>query len=112
MQNPMFERDILYQTQNPLEPGSVRITVYSPEDTGGLTVVVKAKTDHNPIDYLQDIVSILQIDIFDRIRINIKENGVFYFVPINKKSALKIKFLPDGNNNVEEITDLEIIESI
>ena len=44
MKKAMFERDILYPTQNPLEPGSVNVKVYPPENTGGLPIVVKAKT--------------------------------------------------------------------
>ena len=63
MKKAMFERDFLYPTKNPLEPGSVNVKVYPPKNTGGLPIVVKAKTNHNPLDYVIDIVGILQTDI-------------------------------------------------
>ncbi len=109
MQKAMFERDILYPTQNYLEPGSVHITVYSPGVTGELPVLIKGKTAHNPIDYLLDIVGILQTDVFDRIRVNIKENGVLYFVTINEGPILKIKFTTKDKYTSEQVSDGDII---
>ena len=110
MRKAMFERDILYPTQSPLEPGSVHVTVYSPENTGGLPIVIKGKTAHNPADYALDIVEILQTDIFSRIRINIKEIGILYFIPIDPKcSPVKIKFAANDNYTVEEVSGEDIL---
>jgi hypothetical protein len=110
MKKAMFERDILYPTQNPLEPGSVNVTVYPPENTGGLPIVVKAKTNHNPVDYLIDIISIMQTDIFDRIRIDIRSQGIIYFVPYDKNiSSVRVKFAEKDNYSIEEVLDADIL---
>ncbi len=110
MKKAMFERDILYPTQNPLEPGSVNVTVYSPENTGGLPIVVKAKTNHNPVDYVIEIVGILQTDIFDRIRIDIRSKGIIYFVTYDKNiSPVRVKFVEKDNYIIEEVLDADIL---
>ena len=110
MKKAMFERDILYPTQNPLEPGSVNVTVYSPEITGGLPIVVKAKTNNNPVDYVVEIVSILQTDIFDRTRIDIRSKGIIYFVPYDKNiSPVRVKFTEKDNYIIEEVLDVNIL---
>ena len=79
MNNHMFERDLLYPTNNPLEPGSVHISVLNPDSDGKLPILVTSKSEHDPIDYINDVVDIIQADIFDRIRIEIRELGVFLF---------------------------------
>ncbi|HHY63824.1 MAG TPA: hypothetical protein GX501_02145 [Clostridiaceae bacterium] len=110
MKKAMFERDILYPTQNPLEPGSVHVTVYSPENTGGLPIVIKAKTSHNPVDYVLEIITILQTDIFDRIRIDIRSTGIIYFVPQDKTaSCCRVRFTDKDKYTCEEILDAEIL---
>ncbi|NLO93551.1 MAG: hypothetical protein GX389_04765 [Clostridiaceae bacterium] len=107
MQKAMFEKDILYPTENHLEPGSVHIKVCSPGNTGEIPVVIKGKTTHNPTDYLLEIVEILQTDVFDRIRINIKENGVLYFVTLDDKSVLKVKFTDKNKYVSEEVSNTD-----
>lgn len=110
MRKAMFERDILYPTQNPLEPGSVHVTVYSPENTGGLPVVIKAKTDHNPVDYVTEILGILQTDVFDRIRIDIRTSGIIFFVPFDKNaSCCRVVFTEKDKYTTEEILDADIL---
>lgn len=110
MKKAMFERDILYPTQNPLEPGSVHVTVYSPENTGGLPIVIRAKTNHNPVDYVAEIVGILQTDVFDRIRIDIRSKGIIYFVPYDMNiSPVRVKFAEKDNYIIEEVIDADIL---
>ncbi|MGI6084633.1 MAG: hypothetical protein ACOYIF_04225 [Acetivibrionales bacterium] len=110
MRKAMFERDILYPTQNPMEPGSAHITVCSPENTGGLPIIVEAKTNHNPVDYLVEIVGILQADIFDRIRIDIRSKGIIYFVPSdNSISSVRVKFTDKDNYLIEEVLDVDAL---
>lgn len=110
MKKAMFERDILYPTQKPLEPGSAHVTVYSPENTGRLPIIVEAKTNHNLVDYLAEIVGILQTDIFDRIRIDIRSIGVIYFVPFDKNiSSARVKFTEKDNYIIEEVLDADIL---
>ena len=79
MYNHMFERDLLYPTDNALEPGSVHVSVLNPDIEGRLPVLISSKTEHNPIDYIDALIDIIQVDIFDRIRIDIRESGVFFF---------------------------------
>ncbi len=110
MKKAMFERDILYPTQNSLEPGSVHVTVYSPENTGGLPVIVKAKTEHNPVDYITEILTILQTDVFDRIRIDIRSRGIIYFVPYdNNASCCRVFFTDKDKYTTEEVLDADIL---
>lgn len=78
MKNAMFERDLLYPTNSQFEPGSVHVIVYQPDSSGGIPVVIEAKTSHNPLDFIPDIIGILQADLFDRIRINIRKTGILY----------------------------------
>lgn len=79
MKQAMFERDLLYPTAKQDEPGSVHITVFQPEKSGGLPILVEAKTEHNPLDYIPVIVNHIQSDIFDRICIDIRKSGILYF---------------------------------
>lgn len=110
MKTAMFERDILYPTQNPMEPGSVHITVYSPETTGRLPIVIKAKTNHNPVDYVLEIIGILQADVFDRIRIDIRSSGIMYFVPFDKSaSCTRVNFTEKDKYTTEEVLDADIL---
>jgi len=78
MYNPIFERDLLYPTDNLLEPGSVRVSVLKPETDGRLPLFITPKSDHDPMDYFDTIVDIIKTDIFDRIHIDIKSYGIFY----------------------------------
>ncbi|MGI6122840.1 MAG: hypothetical protein ACOYIG_01455 [Acetivibrionales bacterium] len=111
MNKAMFERYILYPTQNPLEPGSAHVTVYPPENSGGLPIVIKAKTNHNPVDYVIEIISILQTDVFDRIRIDIRSKGIIYFVPFEKNiSPVRVKFTEKDNYTIEEVLDADILK--
>lgn len=83
MKIAMFERDLLYPTNKQFEPGSVHVTVYQPEHAGRIPVMIRAITDHNPLDYIPDIIGILQADVFDRIRINIRKIGIIYIMTQN-----------------------------
>ncbi|MCX7772673.1 MAG: hypothetical protein N2376_06120 [Clostridia bacterium] len=104
LKKAMFERDILYPTQKPFEPGSVHITVYAPESSGGIPVVIEAKTQHNPLDYIPDILSILQTDVFDRIRIDVKNSGILFFKASNG-NYFRVRFTDKDRYSVEEIHD-------
>ena len=111
MKKAMFERDILFPTGNPAEPGSVNVAIYPPENTGALPVAVKAKTNHDLKDYVAEIADILQIEIFDRIKLDIKSKGIIYFIPYDEiGSAVRVKFNENGNYNIEEIDKADILK--
>ncbi len=104
MKKAMFERDILYPTQKPFEPGSVHVTVFPPENSGGIPMVIEAKTSHNLLDYVPDIVGILQADVFDRIRIDIKVSGMLFFKKQDGSNTFyHVRFTGKDKYSVEEI---------
>lgn len=108
LKKAMFERDILYPTEKPFEPGSVHVTVYPPENTGGIPVVITAKTAHNSLEYISEILGILQTDVFDRIRIDIKVSGILYFLPYDKKTTrYRVHFEDKDKFTVEEIPETD-----
>ena len=69
----LFERDMLYPTDNINEPGSVHIQVFSPDKKARIPVVIENKSAHSPVKYLESILRIMQSDIFDRIFIDVKK---------------------------------------
>jgi hypothetical protein len=103
MKKSMFERDLLYPTEKIAEPGSVHVTVYQPENSGGIPVLIEAKTAHNPLDYISDIVALLQADVFDRTRIDIKKTGLIYFKTTD--GLYRLKYLDKGEFSVERAND-------
>lgn len=74
----LFERDILYPTDNYNEPGSVHIQVASPNKNARIPVLIESKTSHSPVKYLHSILRIMQSDIFDRIFIDAKKTIDLY----------------------------------
>jgi len=91
MQQPMFERDILYPTGNLTEPGSIHVAVLKPDNEGMLPVIITSKSDHDPKNYIDTLIGIIQADIFDRTRIDIRNQGVFYLTAADG-GYLKIYF--------------------
>lgn len=74
----LFERDILYPTDNINDPGSIHIQVYSPDNRAKIPVVIECKTNHSAIKYIGTILRIMQSDIFDRIVIDLKKSADVY----------------------------------
>jgi len=74
----LLERDFLYPTDNPNDPGSIHLQIYSPNDRARLPVVIECRTSHSPIKYIDSILRIIQSDIFDRIVIDLKKNADVY----------------------------------
>jgi len=85
----LFERDMLFPTDNALEPGSVHIKVYGPDKDVKIPVVIESKTSHSPLKYIDAIVRIMQADIFDRLTIDVKKNVDIY---IRADSELSAKY--------------------
>jgi hypothetical protein len=79
MVQPMLERDFLYPTENEYEPDSVHISVLHPERDGKIPIIIEPKTEHDPLHYITDIVSLIQAEVFERVRIDIKKCGIFFF---------------------------------
>lgn len=79
MNQPMLERDLLYPTEKEFEPGSVHITVLQPESDGKIPIVIEPRTEHDPLRYIPDIVGLIQAEVFERVRIDIRKRGIFFF---------------------------------
>jgi len=80
----LFERDILYPTDNRNEPGSVHIQVANPNRSARIPVIIESKSGHSPVKYLDSILRIMQSDVFDRI-----------FIDVRKTLELYIKVTPE-----------------
>ncbi|NLM11322.1 MAG: hypothetical protein GX213_11215 [Clostridiaceae bacterium] len=100
MNNAIFERDLLYPTNNFFEPGSVHLSILKPDTEGRLALLISPKTDHNPLDYADTIIRIIQLDIFNRVRIDIRSTGIFFFETDNRK-YIKLTY-KDGKPVIEE----------
>ncbi|MGI6669591.1 MAG: hypothetical protein ACOX4M_09555 [Acetivibrionales bacterium] len=74
----LYERDMLYPTDNSIEPGSIHIKILSPDSNAKIPVIIESKTSHSPLEHIDSIIRIMQSDIFDRIFINIRKNVDIY----------------------------------
>ena len=104
MPQPMFERYLLYPTDNLLEPGSVYVAVLRPDILGKLPILIVPKTVHDPLDYIDILIDIIQADIFDRTRINIRDQGIFFFY-IKENEYIKLTF-DDGKQITEKCQNI------
>ncbi len=74
----LFEKDMLYPTENSIEPGCIHIQVLSPDNKNKLPVLIEDKSNHSPMKYIDSIIRLMQTDIFDRILVDIKKNVDIY----------------------------------
>jgi hypothetical protein len=95
----LFERDLLYPTENLNEPGSVHIKVFSPNSNATIPVLVEGKSNHAPLKYIDVIANIMQIDIFDRIQINVRKSLVIY-IPADGHFT-KVQYVNDSYVSTE-----------
>lgn len=79
-ENSMYEKDLLYPTENINEPGSIHIEVLKPNKKGKMPVVIESRTSQSPVKYIDAIIRIMQNDIFDRILVNVKNSIELYIV--------------------------------
>lgn len=108
MYTPIFDRDLLYPTGSRMDPGSVHVAVMKPDNQGKLPVFISAKSNHNPMDYMQTLVGILQADIFDRTRIDIEAQGIFFFV-LPDDEYMKVVY-QDGKQVTEKVNRVEFAD--
>jgi len=79
MSSFLFERDLLYPTDNILEPGILHISILNPRNSK-MPVVVEPKSNHSAVKYIDSILELLQKDIFDRINIRVYDNTLVYIM--------------------------------
>lgn len=95
----LFERDMLYPTDNSIEPGCIHAMVYGPDSDAKIPVILEAKTAHSPLKYIDNITRIMQIEIFDRILIDVRKSVDIYIKLTSQLSA-------DFNNHSHIRVDL------
>jgi len=103
MKAPLFEKDILYKTDTQKDPGSVRVRIYPPNIAGSVPLLVEQKSAHDPLEYVGSIVDMIQSDIFDRMQINVKKQGILYFKKIKEAGFYRLKF--SGERYLTEETE-------
>lgn len=95
----LFERDMLYPTDNSIEPGCIHAQVYGPDTEAKIPVVLEAKTPHSPLQYIDNIIRVMQSEIFDRIFIDVRKSVDIYIRLNDQLSA-------DFNNHSHIRVDL------
>ncbi|HEX2944625.1 MAG TPA: hypothetical protein VHT96_01565 [Clostridia bacterium] len=83
----LFERDMLFPTDNSIEPGCIHAQVYGPDTDAKIPVVLEAKTAHSPLKYIENIIRIMQSEIFDRIFIDVRKSVDIYIRTSNDQKA-------------------------
>ena len=103
----LYERDLLYPTDNVNDPGCIHIEVLSPSKTGKMPILIESKTTHSPIKYINSIIRIMQMDIFDRIHIEVKDSAKLF---IKSNDELKKDF--QNKNYIKVIVNNDKFEYI
>lgn len=86
MNSLLLERDLLYATDNVLDPGCIHVKILNPTNSK-MPIVVEPKSGHSAVDNIDAILDIMQYDIFGRIKVNIQENGAVYITLNDKDKA-------------------------
>lgn len=85
----LLERDLLYPTDNYSEPGSVHVRIYNPNSNARIPAVIESRSGHSPLKYIDSIIRIMQIDIFDRALIDLRKNVNLY---IKTEAELAVEY--------------------
>ena len=79
MSSFLFERDLLYPTDNILDPGILHVKLLNPNNTK-IPVVLEPKSNHSVVKNMDSVLELLQKDIFDRINIRVSDNTQVYIL--------------------------------
>lgn len=77
MNSLLFERDLLYPTQNIIDPGILHVKLLSPTNSR-IPVIIEPKSMHSAVSNINTILDVMQKEIFDRINIKVNENTLVY----------------------------------
>jgi len=94
MSSLLFERDLLYPTDNIIDPGILHVKIMSP-DNSKMPVIVEPKSNHSSVENIDAVLDVLQKDIFDRINIRVYDNTSVYIL-LNSSDKAKygdVKYL-------------------
>lgn len=87
--NVLYERDLLYPTESLYEPGIFHLEIMNPDSSGKMPVVIEGRSSHSPVGHIDEIIRIMQSDVFDRIHIEVKKNVSLYISIRNNEELLK-----------------------
>lgn len=98
----VYERDLLYPTDNVNDPGCIHIEVLNPNKSGKMPILIESKTPHSPVKHINSIIRIMQMDIFDRIHIEVKNSARLYIKASDElmkeyENKKFIKIIVDGD---------------
>lgn len=71
-------RDLLYDSGEPTEPGSIHVSILSPNSRPRLPIIIEEKTKHNPLKHMQSIIDVICSEMLNRVRIDIKKDVALY----------------------------------
>ena len=103
-----MRRDILFDIKENNEPGIAKIEVYPPDNSGSVPVVVRQKSSHDPLEYIMNIINVIQTDFFDRIKTDIVKNGKIHLIKTDDPSIYRIRFSADGKPNAEKTDKIDL----
>ncbi len=110
MSSFLFERDLLYPTDNILDPGILHVKILNPNNSK-MPVVVEPKSNHSAANNISSVLDIIQKDIFDRINIKVVDNTQVYVLlnELDKKDygdtqCLKVVFKGIHEFTLEPVT--------
>lgn len=103
---PMFDRDLLYPTGNQHDPGSVHVTIMKPDNQGVIPIFIRPKSNHQPADYVDTLIEIIQNDVFDRAKIDVVTQGVFFF-SVEENEFIKLWY-QEGKRIIEKVNNIPV----
>jgi len=105
MSSLLFERDLLYPTDNIIEPGILHVKILSP-DNSKMPVIVEPKSNHSSVENINAVLDVLQKDIFDRINIRIYDNTSVYILlsDLDKANYGDVKYLNVVFKGIQEFS--------
>lgn len=84
----LFERDLLYPTENLFEFGSIHVSIFNPNKDARVPVIIENKTSHSLVKYIGTIVRVMQNEIFDRVFIDVRKNVDLFLAADEETSQL------------------------
>ena len=105
MSSLLFERDLLYPTDNIIDPGILHVKILNPGNSK-MPVIVEPKSNHSAVENVSAVLDVLQKDIFDRINIKVYDNTSVYLLlnDLDKAKYGDVKYLNVVFKGVQEFT--------
>ena len=101
----LYERDLLFSTDSEFEIGVVSVKLISSKQNSKIVTVIRPKSEHNMLDYTENILKSLDAEMFSRIKVNILKNVDIVF--LNENDAKRIVFETENSLSPFDYKDLE-----